>query len=274
MSALSLPAPRRRTLLVRPMVSRHAFNVWRRNRDVFFKLWKTELLLPFFEPILVLLGLGLGLGSFIDLGGNTSYIRFLAPGVLTQWAMFQAVFDSSWGAYFRMENHGIYTAIASTPASFDDVAAGEILWAATRALASTVAILTVLLALTPAYGIVRSPLVLLALPVGYLMGLCFSALAICCVAIAPSLSFLGYFFNIIIIPIFWLSGGFFPLERMPAALQDIAWVLPLTLATSIDRHLLNGTFGLNDLWHLGLMAAEALALAWLAIALLRRRLIK
>ena len=273
MTALPLPRPYQRSQFL-PQISHHAFNVWRRHRDVYLKLWQTELILPFIEPILVLLGLGLGLGHFIDLGSNSSYIRFLAPGVLAQFAMFQAVFDSSWGAYFRMENHGIYTAIASTPASFDDVTAGEMLWSATRALISTTYIVIILLVLTPGYDIVRSPQILLALPVGYLMGLCFSALALSCVAIAPALSFLGYFFNIVVIPIFWLSGTFFPLERLPNWLQDIAWALPLTLVTSTDRHLLDGALGWPDLWHVVLLAIEAALLALLATALVRRRLIK
>jgi lipooligosaccharide transport system permease protein len=268
-----LPYPRKQRHLL-PRISHNAFNVWLRHRDVYLKMWKTELVLPFIEPVLVLLGLGLGLGHFIDLGGSTSYIVFLAPGVMAQFPMFQSVFDSSWGAYFRMENHGIYSAIASTPASYDDVTAGEMLWSATRALISTVYITIVLLALSPSYNIVRSPEVLLALPIGYLMGLCFSALALSCVAIAPALSFLGYFFNIVVVPIFWLSGTFFPLERLPLWLQDIAWTLPLTLVTSTDRHLLNGALGWQDLWHVALLAIEAAALAWLATALVRRRLIK
>ena len=273
MTALALPRAGAHKRLL-PRISHNAFNVWRRHRDVYLKLWKTELILPWIEPILVLFGLGLGLGQFVNLGGSGGYLVFLAPGVLTQFPMFQAVFDSSWGAYFRMENHGIYTAIASTPASYDDVTAGDMLWSATRALISTFYITLVLLAMTPHFNIVRSPEIVLALPVGYLMGLCFSAMALSCVAVAPALSFLGYFFNIIIIPIFYLSGTFFPLERMPEWLQQIAWVLPLTLVTSIDRHLLHGTLGWPDLWHVALLAIEAAALAWLATALVRRRLIK
>lgn len=257
-----------------PDLSHHAFNVWRRDRDVYLKLWKTELFLPFIEPILVLLGLGVGLGHFISLGAHTSYIVFLAPGVLAQFAMFQAVFESSWGAYFRMENHGTYNAIASTPASFDDVVAGEVLWSATRALISTLYISIILLALTPHYHIVGSPLIVLALPVGYLMGLVFSALALSFVAVAPAMSFLGYFFNIVIIPIFWLSGTFFPLEQLPGWVQNIAWGLPLTLVTSVDRHLLNGSFGAVDVLHLVILAAEAVVLFCVASVLVRRRLIQ
>jgi lipooligosaccharide transport system permease protein len=257
-----------------PDLSRHAINVWRRDLDVYRKLWKTELILPLIEPILVLLGMGLGLGRFVDLGVKTSYIRFLAPGVLAQFAMFQATFECCWVVYFKMEDHGTYRAIAATPASFDDVAVGDMLWAATRGLVNTVYILAVLLAFTPHYDIVQSPLVLLVLPLAFLMGLAMGSLSMCFTAIAPAMSFLGYFFSLVIIPIFWLSGTFFPLERMPGWIQTIAWALPLTEVTSTYRHLLAGSVGWQDLAHAAIVAAQAAVFACIATALVRRRLIK
>lgn len=257
-----------------PDISHHAINVWRRDWDVFIKLWKTELFLPLIEPLLVLFAMGLGLGRFVDLKGNVPYIRFLAPGVLAQFGMFQATFECCWGAYFKMENHGTYTAIASTPATLDDVVVGEVMWGATRCVINSIYILAVLLAFTPSYGILRSPLALLVLPVAFLLGFCFGSLSLCFTAVAPSISFLGYYFNLVVIPIFWLSGTFFPLERLPGWLQNVAWALPLTEATSIYRHLLNGTPEWQDLLHVAIMAGYTVVFAYVATLLVKRRLIK
>ncbi|HLZ69710.1 MAG TPA: ABC transporter permease [Dehalococcoidia bacterium] len=263
-----------RNVLVAPDLSHHALNVWRRNRDVYLKLWKTELFLPLVEPLLVLFGMGLGLGQFVSLGIDQSYIRFLAPGVLAQFGMFQATFECCWGVYFRMANHGTYQAVASTPASLDDVVMGDLLWASTRCLVNSVYILAVILAFTPHYAILRSPWALLTLPLAYLLGLAMGALSLCFTAIAPSISFLGYFFSLVIIPIFWLSGTFFPLERTPGWLQVVAWASPLTVATSTYRHLFDGKPVPQDLLHVAVLCAEAAVCAWIASGLVRRRLIK
>ena len=48
-------------------ISRRTWNVWRRNRDVFMKTYKTNFIPPFLEPVLYFLALGFGLGVFIHL---------------------------------------------------------------------------------------------------------------------------------------------------------------------------------------------------------------
>lgn len=260
--------------LALPDLSHHGLNVWRRNLDVYLKHWQTELIMPVIEPILVLVAMGIGLGHFVSLGVNGNYLAFLAPGVLAQFGIFQATFECGWGAYFRMESQGTYTAIAATPATLDDIVAGEIIWGATRSLINSVYILAVLLALTPSYGIVRSPLAVLALPLAFLLGLCFAGLTLCFTATAPAISFLGYYFNVVVIPLFWLSGTFFPLERLPGWLQAIAWATPPAQIIATYRHLLDGAPQWADLYHLALLCAEIVVFGYVAMLLVRRKLIK
>jgi lipooligosaccharide transport system permease protein len=257
-----------------PDLSHHALNVWRRNRDVYLKLWKTELIMPLVEPILVLTAMGIGLGHFISLGGSGTYVAFLAPGILAQFGMFQATFECGWGAYFRMENQGTYTAVAATPATLDDIVAGEVMWAATRSVINSFYILAVLLALTPTYGIVQSPMAVLVLPVAYLLGLCFGALTLCFTAMAPAISFLGYYFNVVIIPLFWLSGTFFPIERLPDWLQVVAWATPPAQIIATYRHFLHGAPQWADLFHITLLLIETVGFGYIAMLLVRRKLIK
>jgi lipooligosaccharide transport system permease protein len=132
----------------------------------------------------------------------------------------------------------------------------------------------VLIALTPAYNIVQSPTVLLTIPVAFVLGLCIGGFAMCFTAVAPAISFLGYLFNIAILPMFWLSGTFFPIERLPGWLQTLAWFMPLTQVISINRHLINGTPEWQDLLHLSVLGGEAVVFGCIAAALVRRRLIK
>jgi len=250
-------------------VSHRAFRVWQRHRDVYLRLWRSEVIWPLFEPLIALLAIGFGLGTFVDLGGQR-YVEFLAPGLLAVYPMWGAVSEGSWGAYTRMVTRRIYEAIMATPVSVEDIIAGEVLWGATRALVDTVYIFVLVLA----FGLLGSPWALVAFPIAFLQGLMFAAMALAFTATVRAVSSLNYFFAVFIIPMFWLSGAFFPLERMPAAVQRAAWFVPTTHTVNIYRALVEGSFAWEHLADLAwLLVATALAFA-LALFAMRRRLIK
>ena len=166
---LDLPEAERPTM-------RALVDAWQqRHRDVFFQLWRAELFPPLVEPIVMFLALGLGLGTYVELTGDTDYIQFLAPGVLVIFPMFAAVFESLWGAYWRLDRQGTYAAILATPARPEEIVAGDILWAATRMLLNSVLILVVMAVLTAPWDLIGSPLVIFALPVNLLSGILFAS---------------------------------------------------------------------------------------------------
>ena len=155
-------------------VSYRSVRVWQRNRDVFFKLWQSEIPGFFAEPLLVLLAMGLGLGAYVVLEEGERYVEFIAPGIVAAYAMFSASFECTYGSFIRMEYQKTYDAIITTPLNIEDVVAGEILWGATR---STITAFVVLLVIS-AFGLVSSPWALLALPLAVLAGLMFSSIAL------------------------------------------------------------------------------------------------
>ena len=110
-----------------PDVSIGSLRVWQRHRDVFLRLWRTELIGVMIEPFIVIVALGLLLGRFVDLDNDQTYVQFLAPGLLALFPMFAAVFECAWGSYVRLEMQGTYEAIIATPVSVDDAITGEIL---------------------------------------------------------------------------------------------------------------------------------------------------
>ena len=91
------------------------FWVWQRNRDAFVRSWRVEVGGIAVEPFIMLVALGLGLGSYIQDFGELSYAAFLAPGVVASYAMWHSTFDSTYGAFLRMEAHHIYEAVLFTP---------------------------------------------------------------------------------------------------------------------------------------------------------------
>ncbi|MDA0815159.1 MAG: ABC transporter permease [Chloroflexi bacterium] len=248
--------------------------VWQRNRDVFFRLWRAEVLPPTIEPLVTLLGLGLGLGGYVSLGGDRSYVQFLAPGMLMVFPMFAAMFEALFGSYFRMDQHGTYRAIQATPVRPEEIVLGDIMWAGTRMAFSTVLVMGVLLALTPWLGFITSPLVVLTIPISFLTGLVIAGVSIAFTSIARSISQLSYFFSIYVLPMFWLSGAFFPTDDLPDWAVIAAGFFPLYHAVELSRALTSGTLEWSHLGHLGILLAFLVPSLWLGIWAMRRRIVR
>ncbi len=255
-------------------VSYRSYRVWQRNRDVVFRLWFAELVPPILGPLIMISALGLGLGVFVELGGEQEYIEFLTPGMLALFPMLWAMFDCGWGAFGRMNMQGIYDAVIATPLNVEDVIAGEIFWGATRATFQAAHILIAALLFTPAYGLIDSPLVIFVLPAAFLSGLLFGSIAMCYTSIAPSMSAYNFLWALVINPMFWFGGAFYPLDTLPGGLRVLAEFIPLTHVVRINRGLVEGSL---DWTHAASLAAVlALTAVFLALALwsMRRRLIK
>ncbi len=255
-------------------VSYRSYRVWQRNRDVVFRLWFAELVPPILGPIIVITALGLGLGVFVELEGDERYIEFLTPGLLALFPMLWAMFDCGWGAYGRMNMQGIYDAVIATPLNVEDVIAGEIFWGASRGTFQAMHILIAALFFTPAYGLIDSPLAVLVIPVSFLAGVLFGAMAMCFTSVAPSMSAYNFLWAFIISPMFWFGGAFYPLERLPDGLQVLAQFIPLTHVVEINRGLIEGQLHWSHLGNLAAVLAIAAAFFALALWSMRRRLIK
>ena len=244
--------------------------LWQRNRDAAARAWKVEIGGLFVEPFILLVAMGFGLGSYVDNIGERSYAQFVAPGIIAGYAMFHATFDATYGAYLRMESHHIFEAMLFTPMEPSDIVMGEVMWGATRATLSAAAVLIA----AAAFGLISSPLALLAIPVAYLIGVAFASMAMILTATATTIGAMNNFFTLFLLPMFYVSGVFFPLDRLPEIVQRVAWIMPLTPAAALTRGL---AFGELSPWML-LWAAELAAFAavslYAASRLMRRRLVK
>lgn len=248
----------------------YSFAVWARHRDAFLKNWTTETGGMVIEPVLLLVAIGYGLGQFVgEVDGGVGYAEFVAPGFIAGYAMFHSLLEAGYGAFLRMSMHRIYDNVLATPVGVSDLVVGECLWGATRSAMSSVAVLSVAAAL----GLVSSPWALLILPAGFLTGLAFYGMGLCYTSIAPSIASVNNLVSIFALPMFYVSGIFFPLSALPDAVQVIAWALPLTPAAYLIRGLFMGDLGPTHLLAILELAAYAAAFTTLAVRLVRRRLL-
>lgn len=224
------------------------------------------------DPLFWLLGLGFGLGKSIEHIQGLSYIEFMAPGVIASTAMYTATFECTYGTYTRMEPQKTFDSILMTPVTVQDIAAAEMLWAATKAMITSFAILIVML-IIPAH-LVKSYWAILIPVVGLFIGLMFSSMALLYTSYTPSYDFFSFFFTLGLTPMFLLSGIFFPLETMPQWVQTASWFMPLTHAVNLTRSLALGWVGPHLLKDAAWIAFVTIILFLLAARRLKKRMEK
>ncbi len=250
------------------MQIKRAFRVWQRHWTVYTKLYKTSFALNFAEPALYLVAMGLGLGAFVKEIHGQPYIKFIAPGIIASSSMFAAVYECTYGTYIRMTFQKTFDAILATPVNLSDLVAGELIWGATKSVIFGITI-TIVIAL---FGLMDSPLIVLAIPLIFLCGLIFAEISVIFVAIVPGIDSFSYFYTLFMTPLFLFSGIFFPLDAMPRVVTDIAVFTPLYHLVNVCRAFSTGAFS-SVVWSMIWIVIVVGLLAPFPFRLMKRRII-
>ena len=264
-SAPTGPGPAVRT----DLSGRGTWAMVQRNRDVYFKTWKTNMLPPLLEPLLFVVALGYGLGFFVREVEGVSYAQFIAPAILCITMMQTAFFETTYGSFVRMWFQKTWDAVTATPLSLDDVVVGELVWAGLKSAINTglMAIVVALLGLLP-------PLLILPmLPLAFVTGLAFAGLGMMFSAKVPHIDAFQFGIFLLITPMMLFAGTYFPLSQMPVALQWVAQALPLTHAVAIARPLSLGHPEAIPLASVLYTLVAAVVLPALSVLWMRRKLV-
>jgi lipooligosaccharide transport system permease protein len=270
-TTLPEPSPRVPAWLRWPSVSpRSAARLWQRNWARFSRFGVISSLPNFFEPLLYLLSIGVGLGLYVGSRiMGVDYGLFIAPGLIAAATMNAAVWETTLEMFTKLHFGRLYDAVVTTPLEPEDIALGELLWAVTR---GAVAGLTFLL-VAALFGYVASPWALAAPAAIVLIAVTFGLIGLIVTSVLPSIDLYSYFFSLFIMPMFLFSGIFFPVADLPDAARPIAWLTPLHHGVELLRALvLTGdvdTAAGHALW----LAVLTLVLIPPALNLLRRRLV-
>ncbi len=211
------------------------------NLMVYRRVWHGSVLGSLVSPILFLAAMGVGLGSYVNRGGaealgGVSYLAFLAPGLLAAQGMQTAAFETTYPIMSKIVWNKLYEAMLATPLTVRDLLFGELEWLVLR----LTIVCSLFLAVAALFGAVPSPLGILALPVAVLTGLGFAAPIMAFSATQRQDSAFNVIFRFLITPLFLLSGTFFPLDRLPAAIQPVAYLTPLYHGVALARALTLG----------------------------------
>jgi lipooligosaccharide transport system permease protein len=204
----------------------------------------------FFEPVFYLVAMGQGLGSLVGAlpgpdGRPLSYAAYIAPGLLAASAMNGAIFDATFGFFFKLKYNKLYDAVLATPLGPVDVALGEITWALVRGGLYSLGFLAVL----AVSGLLVSPWALLALPAALFVACGFAAVGMAATTYMRSWQDFDLV-TLAILPMFLFATTFYPLSVYPRWLQIVVEVMPLFHAVELMRALTTGAVHAGVFGHL------------------------
>lgn len=242
----------------------------------FRRLWRLNVVSSFLQPVLYLLGLGVGVGALVDRNtsstevlGSIPYVAFVAPGLLVATAMTVCADDSMWPVMGGLRWQRLYHGIAATPLGPRDIVIGHALWMAIRGGLATGAV-ALALALFPD---TRSWGLLPAVVVAMIVGVAF-AMPIMAVSVGAEVD--GVFPAIqrfVLIPLFLFGGAFYPLEQLPEVVGWLVRVAPLWHGIVVAREFTAGDVQpVAAAGHLAYAALWALVGGWIAVRRLAVRL--
>jgi ABC-type multidrug transport system permease subunit len=243
---------------------------------VYLRSWKGSVISSFVTPLLYMLAMGVLLGGFIKgdpakLEGATSYLAFVAPGMVAAQAMTTVFGEVTYPVMGMIKWHKTYFGMIATPLSIADVILAQLVFVAFR-VATTCA---VFLAVMASFGVFSSvPGVVAAFFVQLLIGLAFATPLYGFTAGLKDESAFSLVFRLGMIPMFLFSGAFFPVSNLNAWMEALAKVTPLWHGVDLTRML---TLGEVD-WSMAAVHVAYLAgmafLGWLwAVRRLTRRMV-
>ncbi|MCY7394986.1 MAG: ABC transporter permease [Nocardioides sp.] len=211
---------------------------------VYLRTWKGSVISSFVTPLLYVLAMGVFLGGFIEgdpaaLEGATSYLSFVAPGLLAATAMTTVFGEVTYPVMGQIKWHKTYFSMIATPLGVPEVILANLGFVLFRVVTSCAVFLVVMVP----FGVYESVTgVLGALLVQVLIGLAFATPIYAFSAGLKDESAFALVFRLGMIPLFLFSGAFFPIANLDAPLEVLATLTPLWHGVDLTRMLTLGTW--------------------------------
>ncbi|MEZ4752608.1 MAG: ABC transporter permease [Bdellovibrionota bacterium] len=186
------------------------------------------------DPALFLVCLGLGLGAYVDEVDGLSYARYVAPGLAVSTALFTAFFECSYNFYVRLTFENIYKAILTTPIGPREILFGEFMWIVLKGMGMT-SLATVSLI---AFRICHWEYAILMPLLGGLVAFACGALGLIASSVVKNINQFQTIYSLLISPMFFFSGLFFPITDLYWPLRWLANLSPFYHGVSLGQHIL------------------------------------
>jgi lipooligosaccharide transport system permease protein len=206
------------------------------------RTWRGTIVISVVNPLLFLLGIGVGLGHLVDQNESStltgvSYLAFFAPGLLAASAMQTGFIEGGGRVASAAGWQGSYRTAAATPLEPGEIMFGHLLFVLFRLCTSSAAFVAVM----AAFGVASGWWVLATLPAAVVTGLAFAAPAAAWAVGLRSAAKVTTAYRFVLMPMYMFSGTFFALNQLPHGLRLVASALPLAQGVALCRSLSLGT---------------------------------
>jgi lipooligosaccharide transport system permease protein len=242
---------------------------------VYRRTWRGSVISSFLMPMVYVTAMGVLLGGFVDqdpdrLEGASSYLAFVAPGLVAAHAMQTATGEVMWPVMGMIKWNRTYYAMTATPLRPSDIVTAQLLFTGFR-VASACGVFLLVLAVVGVVGTVTG--FLLAWLVQILVGLAFATVFFGISATMRSEAGYSVMYRLVVIPMFLFSGAFFPIGNLSPALEWFARLTPLWHGVDLTRMLLLDRVDVSvALVHVLYLAAITALGWWFAASRLTKRL--
>lgn len=253
-----------------------AMRVYERDWRYFRQVLTGVLLSSLVQPLLYLLGVGIGVGRLVDQGegsaeilGGEPYFAFYATALIATGSMFIQGQEALWPTMDGFKYSNTYRAMIATPIEPTDIVLARMIHFSVRGFVacSGVALVLAVFADTRSWGLLP------AIPAGIITGLAFAMPFAAWTATREGDISFAAIIRFGMIPMFLFGGAFYPISQLPGWLQPVAWVTPLWHGIELIRGLvLGGRSGLAQLGHLAALTGFVVAGTWAAAVAFERRL--
>ena len=255
------------------ILMRGTLHVVEYNALVFRRIWSGTIAVSFFTPVFFLAAMGLGLGTLVNRssGGvnGVPYLEWLAPALVAAATMQTAAMESMYPILAKIMWDKTYEAALATRLTIPDLIRGEIVWVTLRMFIVSGMFYIVM----AAFGVIHSLGSVLTIPAAILTGLAFATPIMAFTATRRNDSGFAAINRFVIIPLYLLAGTFFPIAKLPLALQLVAWATPLAHGVALCRGAVLGDItGYEALLHTLVLLAYFAGGLIVARALLMKRL--
>lgn len=204
--------------------------VWKRE---LIRFWRDRLrmITSLMQPLLFLFILGTGLGSVMGAAiPGFNFRTFLFPGVVTLAVLFTAVFSA--GSIVWDREFGFLREMLVAPVRRWSIVVGKCIGGATVATIQGIVLLCLAGLVSVPYNPVMMILVVLEL---ILMALMITAFGTMVAARIKTFQAFMATTQVLLLPLFFMSGALFPLTNLPGWLAVLTHLNPLTYAVDMVR---------------------------------------
>jgi lipooligosaccharide transport system permease protein len=205
---------------------RAAIAIWQRDIIVFWRDIVWEMVTVLTSPLTFLLAFGFGLGGYVRDIQGVPYVVFVVPGLISMTAVFAAFEDSAWGLWYHRTEAKTIQEYLVNPITPYDVVIGKIFSGTTKAFIKSV-VVGLVLWLFARFPVSIPNLLLYGMFV--LLGLLiFSCVGTIFGTLVDKPEQLGRFQVVVITPLIFLAGLFFPLSAYPPSILHYVELVPTT----------------------------------------------